>query len=258
MKTILISILVAFVVITNGQELKIPFDLLKSELEKKEAKESLMNSIYWQNSTASLIRFSSLGHGTIQTFDTRYEGVKGSPYLYEEWKKGAVLLAGTTEPLPALLNYDCVNGQLLVRMPDGQPASLPVEAVNAFLISTDDRDDEWAFFVSDVSEKGGKTFYQVIYNEKTVLYKHLKKHFKPADYQRAYSPNRRYDEFEWDNQLYLKRENEIPEKIKLNAKAIISHFPDKSKELQDFISAGKLKFKSDEDLIRIIAYYDSL
>jgi hypothetical protein len=109
----------------SSQVSKDPYQILKQEMEKKEAKEAMANSIYWQHSTSSLARFSSLGHGTITTFDTRYEGVVGSAYLYDDWQKGAVLIAGISEALPVMLNYDCVNDQLLVRMDDGLPSSLP-------------------------------------------------------------------------------------------------------------------------------------
>jgi hypothetical protein len=258
MKTWIVILLTVVGLNSAGQNFKGSFEMLKSELEKKEAKDAMANSVYWQNSTAALIRFSSLGHGTIQTFDTRYEGVKGSPYLYEDWQKGAVLISGTAEPQPALLNYECVNGQLLVRMSDGLPSSLPVDAVKAFLIADESQSDGFNFFVSDTGEKGGKTFYQVIYNENTVLYQHLKKHFKPADYQRAYNPDRRFDEFEWDIQYFIKKENGVPEKVKLNPKAIVKLFPEKEKELNKYISDNKLKIRSAEEITKVLSYYDSL
>lgn len=257
MKTWLVFVLAAVSFTSAGQAFKSSYDILKSELEKKEAKDAMVNSIYWQNSTASLIRFTSLGHGTIQTFDTRYEGVKGSPYLYEDWQKGAVLVSGTVEPQPALLNYDCVNEQLLVRMSDGLPSSLPIEHIPAFLIADESNNDGFAFFVSDTNEKGNKTYYQVLYNEKTLLYQHLKKHFKPADYQRAYNPNRRFDEFEWEIQYFIKKENGVPEKVKLNPKAILKLFPEKDKELNKYISDHKLKIKTADELAQVLSYYDS-
>lgn len=252
-----VYIWIAAIWCVTGQNLKTPFDLLKSELEKKEAVEASLNSVYWQNSAASLIRYSSLGHGTIQTFDTRYEGVKGTPYLYEDWQKGAIMVSGVVEPQPALINYDCVNGQLLVRLSDGSPAALPVEYIPAFLISDPMQSDGFAFFVSDSDQKGNRTFYKVIYNEKTILYQHLKKHFKPADYQRAYNPDRRFDSFEWEKQYFIKTGN-TTEKIKSNPKSILKFFPGKEKEINRYLSENKINIRNEEEIIRLLEYSDSL
>lgn len=246
--------------ITNiyGQEFKASYEILKQEMDKKESKEAIENSVYWQQSTSSLARFSSLGHGTITTFDTRYEGVVGTPFLYDDWQKGAVLIGNTTDALPVMLNYDCVNGQLVIRMDDGSPASLPVEHVRAFIIMDSAAPDSLVFFVSDLNEKGSKSFFQVLYNEKTILYQYLKKHFKAADYQRAYNPNRRFDSFEWDNQLYIKQNSGSLQKVRLNSKAITNLLNDKSPQLKGYITEHNLRFNDTGDLISLLRFYDTL
>lgn len=233
-------------------------DILKQEMNKKEARESLINSAYWQSANQFLQKFAHTGVGIIQTFDTRYEGVKGSPYLFPEWQKGAVIVSGMDQAMPLLLNYDCVNGQLLVRMADGEPSSLSPSHINAFMIEDSEAPEGYAYFVSDLGPKGEKIYFQVLYNEESVLYKLPVKHFKAADYQKAYSPNRRYDEFVSDIQYFIKKGDGQPEKVKTNAKAVAGMFADKAPEIEGFIKKNKLKLKTDEELTQVVSYYDSL
>ncbi|HOI48357.1 MAG TPA: hypothetical protein PK167_03575 [Prolixibacteraceae bacterium] len=259
MKKIALILLLSSFWAAEAQEVKEKLDSLKQQLINTSEAQSVSSPTYWNINRASLDRFGSVGVSTIQTFDNRYEGVKGSPLLFDDWKKGAIILEGDEKAYKVDLNFDCQNNQILFRDQEGKTQAFRSEFIRSFLISDETAPDKAWFFVKDnLSRKKEPLFLQVVYNGKTRLYQHLRKELKRADYQRAYSPDRRYDEFVWVNQLFLVKPDGTTEKIALNKRSVLSALSDKSNEISHFISKNGLKLEKVDELAAILAYYDTL
>ncbi len=53
------------------------------------------------------------GTGNVQTFDNRYEGTKGTPYVFEAWSQGEIFLKSKKKVLVKELNYNCYDNELV-------------------------------------------------------------------------------------------------------------------------------------------------
>ena len=60
-----------------------------------------------------------------------------------------------------------------------------------------------------------------------------------------------------DAYFYTKSKSSLNE-IKLKKKSILRAFSNKEKEISSFVKENKLGYTTEEDLIKILTYYDSL
>jgi hypothetical protein len=77
---------------------------------------------------------------------------------------------------------------------------------------------------------------------------------EPQNSYENYSPARYSNQ---DNEYYFIYKNEIVS-FPSKKKDLVNMFPDKKKEIENFLKINKLKFKDQEDLIKIATYLDSL
>lgn len=258
MRNSVILILIFLGSAVSGQN----WDDMREQMEKKMDKLTMSGSVvaptYYQDGSVQLAKFTHTRFATIQTFDQSYEGVKGTPYISEEWLKGAALLEGSEEPQVALLNYDCVNDELLVRMEDGLPASLPKSHVHSFLLYDESETPRYRHFVVATPGTGDPRFCEVLHSGRTIFLVHHKKIFRKADYQRAYSPGRKFDEY-LDESIYtLKKEDGSWTKLKPGKKQVIALFPENRDLLEKYSAEQQLKLNTPGEIIRLLEYYDTL
>lgn len=258
MKKSVILILLVWGSAVSGQN----WDKMREQLEKKMDKLTMSGSVVapaqYIDGAVQLAKFPHIRFATIQTFDQGYEGVKGTPYISGEWMKGAALLSDSEEPQVALLNYDCVNDELLVRMEDGLPASLPKSHVHSFLLYDEQETPRYRHFVVATPGSGDPLFCEVLHSGRTIFLVHPKKIFRKADYQRAYSPGRKFDEYLDESIYFLKTEDGRWTKLKPGKKQVLALFPEKRDLLEKFAAEKKLKLSTPGDIITLLEYYDTL
>ncbi|HNQ37721.1 MAG TPA: hypothetical protein P5086_04050 [Prolixibacteraceae bacterium] len=259
MKTIWMLTLTMLALGAAGQNWDDQRSALERKMNKLTGSEAMVAPSYYQDASVQLTRYSHSRIATIQTFDNRYEGTKGSPYLSEEWLKGAVMVSGVEEPQVALLNYDCLNDELLVRLADGNPAALPHENVASFLLYDEQSPDKYRYFVPITPQKGDPYFCEVLYSGRNILLVHPRKTFRKADYQRAYSPDRKYDEYLDESVYYLKSENGKDfAKLRLQKKQVLEALPLHRQALEQFAADRNLKLNTPGEVVQLLAWYDSL
>ena len=92
-----------------------------------------------------------------------------------------------------------------------------------------------------------------------MVYKRYQKEFVRANYEGGYSADRKYDEFADKSDLYISRQNDEKfYKVKKSKKQILEAFPGTEDEISSYIKAEKLDLKDEEDVIKLLKYYDSL
>lgn len=160
-------------------------------------------------------------------FDTRYEGVKGSPYVFEKWLPGKIFVNDSTTSAPGLkLNVDGMHNQAAVQLSDGV-LGLDNGKIKAVEIETQEGIARFETFrEQEVGGRGdGNVLLQVLASHPEYgLYKQNRIMFKKADYQGAYSPDVRYDEYVRMPAYYL-RVGDKYEKVKLKKNAIQKIIP---------------------------------
>jgi hypothetical protein len=198
------------------------------------------------------------GTGHVKTFDNRYEGTKGTPYVFEQWTPGEVFLKDKKRIIIQEMNYNCYDNEVAYL----DPSSKAVMLINKFTVDLfylKSGEDTLVFVPVQLEEDKGPVFTQLLYKGESTLYKLYGKEFVRANYEGGYSADRKYDEFADKSSLYMSTSDD-PALIKLkkSKKQILTAFPDAEDEMSAYIKAEKLDLKNEADLIRLLLYYDSL
>ena len=201
------------------------------------------------NAIGSLAKFSTGGVG----FDTRYEGVKGSPWLFEKLLPSLMRVKGQDYSLQLETNLDIVKNSLIFNNPKtGKMLSIPSDLVKELKVTLEGK--ELIFRVSRAKYfereiKDGR-FYQVL---KEGPFQFIKLPFKKliaADYKDVYSPDRRYDEYTTYYKYYIMQSDSVFHQVQLTKKSLIKIFPDR-KELINNTAESNL-YENNEEMILYI------
>ncbi len=201
---------------------------------------------------------SQSGTGSVQTFDNRYEGTKGTPYVSEAWIPGEIYMKTKNRVVVKEMNYNCYDNEVAFL----DPATKSVRLINKntidffYLLNSSDT----MLFVPIEPENDGEfLFARVLYKGGSMVYKRYEKEFVRANYEGGYSADRKYDEFADKSSLYFrKHDDQLYYKAKKSKKQILEAFPDAENEISAYIKAGKLNMKNEEDVVKLLKYYDSL
>ena len=198
-------------------------------------------------------------HASIQPFDTRYEGVKGTYYLVPMWLEGDLYgNAGKLVAHRVSIKYDALNKEVIQRNTGKDTIAVYPSAFTLY-----DQTKSYQFvhrqgFTTTSGKKIANTYLQVLFAKKMSFYKNFTKSLLAADYKQPYSDNRRYDSFEEKIEYFLAKENGEMEQIKLNQKSILQNFIDQKKALEIYVKTHQLDLKREADVVSLLGYYESL
>jgi hypothetical protein len=165
-------------------------------------------------------------------FDTRYQGVKGSPRMLDTLLPSFLKLGGREDYFELLADLDLVSNSLIYAHPKtNKMFAVPLNIISEVII---DKNGEEIVFRSTVGKKFDKEikeqkFYQVLKEGEYQFIKIPLKTFIQANYKGAYSADRRYDEFQTDAKYYLMNSDGVFCQIQLNKKSITKVYPEKKK-----------------------------
>jgi len=194
-----------------------------------------------------------------RTWDNRYEGVRGTPYLKNVWQNAQIISIEGKVYNNVPLKYDVYSNLLAVKNSKGDSISTETTNTKEFTwIGTGMTFVKEPLLDNTTDLKNfGRLYQQIFKGNKTTLLKNYRKELLKADYQGGYNANRRYDELIDETDYYLKKDTQI-EKIKLNEKNIVKFLADKEKEVKDFIKKQKLNLKNETDVVKLLQYYETL
>ncbi|MCX2738418.1 hypothetical protein [Pontibacter anaerobius] len=181
---------------------------------------------------------------------TQYEDINGSPYLYDNWMKGSVVLGNGNLYENVPLRYDQVADQLLFQTPEGQELEF-VQPVREFQI--DGSPVVYRSGFAPIDQHSSSSFYQVLEDGKVKL---LKKSHKVIREEKAYgTATISKNVLEYTN-YYITQGSQLV-KVK-NEKNLLQLLPGHTQELEGYIKKNKLKLKEDAEMAQLVAYYNSL
>lgn len=178
----------------------------------------------------------NLSGNTIQTFDNRYEGVKGFPTFLEDHCPGTVELKKDEHYKNVLINYDAVSDNLIARS-DRTKANMIVrkDLVASFILH--DGLVEYEFVKLPVD--GVPTFLLTLSEGTISFFCKVSKEIKRAELGGAYNVSGNpYDEFRTIYTFYM-TEGAVLKTIPQTKRGIIKFFPTIEKELNAFFKANK-------------------
>ncbi len=195
------------------------------------------------------------GTNAIRTFDDRYRGVRGTPFLFEDWTLGTLFLDDSTEVSNVKLNLDIANNRLYVRSND-QVVLLSKDRVRYIRFLA----DFTLFTNSKVAGLSleGDPYIQVLEEGKNKLYAIRNKKYIEADYRGAYSSGQKYDEYrDADSEYVLAREDGEVKTFKLKKKDIFEIFPVSEADLKEIIKENDVNIKSEKGLTNLVIYHNN-
>jgi len=191
-------------------------------------------------------------------FGKVYNGVKGSPFLYEDWTSGKVKLTDGTVYEGLKLMYDQVKDEVIfsVEENNAQRFMHPIreftmeQTVNTNLVV----ERTYRSGLPAFDGNTGNSFYEVLSEGNTQL---LKRTFKTIVEERA--PNERVPskQMKATERYYLLKDGEL-QKIRKDKKSFLAALSDKSSQLDQYFKSKRVNFKNEEDLAALVAYYNSL
>jgi hypothetical protein len=198
------------------------------------------------NAIGNLAPYSTGGVG----FDTRYEGIKGSPRLYDTLMPSLLNIKGQDYYIELKTNLDLISNSLIFINPKtGKLLSIHSDMVNEVKINHEGK--EMVFrtakgknFKGDIKEG---TFFQVLKDGKFYFIKLPVKKLIAADYKDVYSSDRRYDEYTTYYKYYIMNSDSIFHQIQLTKKSLARMYADK-KELINNISEAR-SYENNEDMV---------
>ncbi|WP_033316634.1 hypothetical protein [Pontibacter roseus] len=180
----------------------------------------------------------------------------GSPYLYTDWAKGSITLSNGTIYQGVNMMYDQVKDVVLFKSKDGQVKELiePVQEFKINFIQANQATEKT--FRKGFSGEGVSpdAFLEVLADGKAMLLKRTgKKIFDRKSYNSA-TINR---EVQVSEDYYVATGNKLV-KVKKSKSSLLAAMPEKSDYLETYIKSNALNLRSDSDLAKVVAYYNSL
>ena len=210
----------------------------------------------------NLLRISKRA-GTVFTtnMDELYEGVRGTPYLFNEWKPGNIYLTDSTFIKNVNIKYNIYTDDLLyLNSTSGDSLIINRSMIWQFEIIDDLSND--IILLKEMSLKPGKknkkVFVRVIYDGKSKLVLKYNKTFVRAHYKGAYAAGNKYDEYTDDYQYYIMKNGNETTKIKLNKKSVTKVLSDREDKIQSYINEHRPNLNNEDGIVELLEYYDNI
>lgn len=191
---------------------------------------------------------------TARVFSTeKYSGVKGSPFLFEEWKSGSVVTErGLYKNLKLKLD---VSDHTIYFEKDALPYGFK-DMVNSFVLMLNEKDSStFQYFEKGIStaEIRPNQYLQVLAKGKIGLYKLNGKLLSEIN-EINQGIIKTFTSF---SKYFVFRDNAW-QQVKLNKENVLDLVKDKNEKVMAFINDKKLSAKKESDFVQIIAYYNAL
>lgn len=182
-------------------------------------------------------------------FDSRYEGVVGSPRLFDTLLTSFLKVKNQDYYIQVEADLDLVGNTLLFLHPKTKKLlSIPSNIVSEVIFEENEkslffRTTEGKTFEKEIK---GPRFYQLLKKSPYQFIKITEKDFVEADYKGLYTADRRYDEFKSQFRYYIQKQDSVYYQLKLSKKSLQKLFPDKKEIIN---SADEKLYPDDESMI---------
>lgn len=193
----------------------------------------------------------------MRTFDNRFKGIEGSPYLLNTWKEGQVITKEGSIFNDVMIRYNIEQDVLAIASNEGGTITLPRESIAEFTLS--DQYDSFRFLaIEDPTDPAARDLFCQILEEGPVqVLIQRRKYFVPGSATIAFG-NQESSQYKYHQDRYFLRKRGNGETFKvgrLNGKAF-KFLGENQKEMKE-ISRDRQWFVTDqEQLIMLIRFYN--
>lgn len=183
-------------------------------------------------------------------FDSRYEGIKGSPRLFDTLLPSFLNIKGQDFYLELKTNIDLITNSLIFIHPKtGDLYSISSDIIKEVKINREGKEMVFRTASGNKYMKDFKEhrFFQVLKEGQYQFIKMPIKKLIEADYKAVYGADRRYDEYTTYFKYYIMSPDSTFHQIQLNKKSLIKMFPDKKDLINSII--GTKTYENNEDMV---------
>lgn len=185
--------------------------------------------------------------------NSKFLHIKGSPFIFDEWLPGEVVLGDGKLHTGMLLKYNLeTNLVTFVYDPKEEPQKFAGPAT-AFTIFGE-RKMSFANNFPKFDGNGLNTYYQVIAVGRTMLLKHYRQFLKNTTSAELSQTDGTYVQ---TASYYIFTGGKMA-RIKRNAKSVKEALADRLPQIDNFIATNNINAESEEDLKKVLDYYNSL
>ncbi|MBQ4805200.1 hypothetical protein J8L88_20230 [Aquimarina sp. MMG015] len=186
------------------------------------------------------------------------EGAVGSPYEDKVFRQGELVdLSFEKKVIGMFVRYNVYTNEVeLVQHPESKNINAMIKAEKVFA-RIGNQEYHYKEY-NDASNKPKKGYLiKLRCNSKINVYKELTKTFvHPTVAKTSYHKNSPA-KFMDHEKYYIEIDGKMVH-LKMNKRKIVKSFPGKQSELKSYINKEGLNFKKEVDLVRLVAYYDTL
>ena len=181
------------------------------------------------------------------------DNINGYPFLVKGWGKG-VIITKDKEQVCDKLNFFFYNQQIWVKQDEEIRGLDAGENVQAVVI------DGVRMISRVIPEHGMKPCWveELEAGPHVVLCKYHTSKYTPATPPQSSYDNGTKAMFSNRGYLYVSIHGAVMQQLPEKAAAFLALFPDNTEAMQTFLSKNKIKLNKEADVIRAIAYYNSL
>lgn len=177
--------------------------------------------------------------------------IEGSPYLYDDWKNGSVKLTNGTVYDNSELKVDLLENHLLFKGSNNEPLMFS-ESVKEFILFLDN--DKTHGKLYRYGYDNTMDFYEVLVDGKCQL---LKLHKKSIGAKASYASSTTVKMILDAINYYIYKSGSLIT-VKKDKKSVLSALGDKQAELESYIKTNNIKFKDENDIVKLVTYYNSI
>ncbi len=193
---------------------------------------------------------------TLTQQDIPYNQITGSPYYNPVFIESEIFSNDSIKYINVKLRYNIFTDQ--IEFIDGNEI---LEIANPtdfmYFIIGDDTFVHQAYLLG--SSTPGRGFFKVLaLGQSAALTKRMEIKYNPPELPQAYAEAKPPKFIRMPDSYFIKFPGSLPFEIPLQRRRLISVFPNKIKELENFIETNNLNFRREEDIVKLVEYYNSL
>ena len=209
--------------------------------------------IFGQNTDARFMQSMQLSVLGDKKTDAKLgiSNVKGSPYLISEFIIGEVTSTNNTTINNVPLRYNIYSDEIEFENGDKKTFNLEKSTVKNIKIG----DSEFIYKIYWLNNKVSRSYFEILSQGKATLLKRYRMIFESAKPPKPYEEEVPAQFKTLSPEFYIALGDNEAKQISSNKK-LIEILPDKKAETAEYIKKNKLKTNNEEDLIKIIQFYN--
>jgi hydroxymethylpyrimidine pyrophosphatase-like HAD family hydrolase len=193
-----------------------------------------------------------------RAFENKYADIVGSAYFLPDYKYASIVLTDGRNYDNVKAKVNLVENEIVFIASNGAEGYIGKGQVSliSFSDSTKQGVTKYIFQAGfpKIDNQTILSFYQVLCSGKASLLKSINKNIEERGNELS---GEKYKEFITRENWYILKAGEM-QRVKKDKAFFLAMFPEKSAELNSFITNNKINFKSEEQIIKLVTYFNSL